>query len=691
MPAETCTSEPILIGDFRYFMADARLKDADDQDVFLRPQSALVLNVLARNLGEVVGKNDLIAEVWQHISVTDDSLTQCIADIRRAIGDKNRTLVKTLPKRGYLLEGRAQPAIAPPSEPATLQASLLAPSKLDVDLIADRVGAGRVPIVLIEALDSSSGTSALLGLVSTTLGRFRARLRPSRENTVLVETENVSHALQLAMHVKQSDVDGVFRLAVDLCDVKTVRDDLTGPSVQKIVAQAAPREILATQDIQGLALDELDCVFEDLGDRKLGRNTVRLYRLHPAGSLERAAKRSDARALLPTIAVIPFEPRVPGENALLGEVVAEDVISALSRSSELSVTSRLSTRAFSMREASLAEVGFALRADYVLSGSFIETGDRIILNVELSAVKSGQVLWTERLECKLADVLQDLQMVHQIVSHVRRSIVLSEIRQAREYPLVELSNHNLLLGAVGLMHRMSAKDFETARLLLNALVERVPNQPAPLAWRARWHVLRVQQGWSDAPRQEAEAALASSQAALDIDPENSLALASEGMVLTNLSHRLDDAEDRYNTALEFNPSDAYGSLLRGTLYGFQGKGQAAKEDTDRALHLAPLDPHRFFFLCLAAGANFAAGDYDKALSLAETSLRMNRTHTSTLRVKIVAQLGLGQGDAARETAQTLMKLQPNLRVSEWFQTTPSREFEIGKQIASMLKDAGVPD
>ena len=682
MPAETCASEPVVIGNFRYFRDDARLKDAQDQDVFLRPQSALVLSVLARNLGQVVAKNDLIAEVWQHISVTDDSLTQCVADIRRAIGDKDRKIVKTLPKRGYMLEPTTQPALAPPAVEL---------SQNNVDLIAERVGAARVPVVLIETLEPSSGTSALMSLVSTTLGQFRTRLRTSRENTILVETENVSHALQLALQVKAKDPSGHFRLGLDLCNVQSARDEISGPRVQQVVSQAAAREILATQDIQGLALDELDCVFEDLGERKVGRSEVRIFRVHPAGGIERTTSRIDSQSLLPTIAVIPFEPRVPGERALLGEVIAEDVISALSRSAELNVTSRLSTRAFSMREATLAEVGFALRADYVLSGSFIEAEGRVILNAELSVVDSGQVLWTERLECKIAEILQDLETVHTIVSHVRRAIVLSEIRAAKEYPLAELSNHNLLLGAVGLMHRMSANDFKTARLLLNALVERVPHQPAPQAWMARWHVLRVQQGWSESPLEEARSALEASKAALDIDPENSHALASEGMVLTNLSHRLDEAEDRYNTALEFNPNDAYGSLLRGTLYGFQGKGKEAKQDTDRALHLAPLDPHRFFFLALAAGANFAAGDYEKALSLAETSLRMNRTHTSTLRVKILAQLGLGQGDAARETTQTLMSLQPNLRVGEWFKNTPSREFEIGKQIASMLKDAGVPE
>lgn len=681
VPAETRTSEPVALGAYRYSPNDGRLWDTEENEVFLRPQSAMVLDVLVRNMGQVVSKNDLISEVWQHVSVTDDSLTQCIADIRRAVDDKNRTIVKTLPKRGYMI-------VSEDAAPATVPA-VRAPG--EVDRIAEAVGAARIPIVMIEATDPLQGPAALMNLISTVFGRYRARLRTSRERTVLVETEEVFDALRLTLDVmKTHPGQNLFRAAIDLCDIKTVRDELEGPRIQKVLSEARENEILATQDIQCLALDELDCVFEDLGGRLVGGTDLRLFRVQPAGRTRNVLLPGSEGNLLPTIAVIPFQPRIPGEQALLGEVIAEDVISALSRSTEVNVTSRLSTRAFSMRGATLAEVGFALQADYVLSGSFMEHSERVILNVELSDVRSTKVLWTDRLEGQVATVLQDLEMVERIVAQVRRNVFMSEIRHVKAHPLETLVNHNLLLGAVGLMHRMSRNDFETAYALLDALIERVPSQPAPYAWRARWHVLRVQQGWSDSPTEESQTALDSANRALDIDPENSLALASEGMVLTNLSHRLDEAEDRYTTALEYNPNDAYGSLLRGALYGFQGKGPEAKRDTDHALHLAPLDPHKFFFLALAAGANLASEDFDRALSLAETSLRMNRSHTSTLRIKIVALMRLGQEAAARETAQLLLKLQPGLTVEKWLKNSPTREFSIGTDIASDLKKAGIP-
>ena len=143
--------------------------------------------------------------------------------------------------------------------------------------------------------------------------------------------------------------------------------------------------------------------------------------------------------------------------------------------------------------------------------------------------------------------------------------------------------------------------------------------------------------------------------------------------------------------MEANPSDANGLSLRGMLYAFQGKGQEAKRDAERSLRLAPLDPHRFFFLSLAAGANLAAGDWQRALTLAEASFRMNRSHTSTLRTKAVAQLRLGQEEAARKSGQTLLKLEPNFRVGGWLKNSPSANYEMGQNFADALREIGIPE
>ena len=51
----------------------------------------------------MVHKNEIIAKVWRDIIITDNSLTQCIADIRKAVGDQEHQILRTVPRRGYLL------------------------------------------------------------------------------------------------------------------------------------------------------------------------------------------------------------------------------------------------------------------------------------------------------------------------------------------------------------------------------------------------------------------------------------------------------------------------------------------------------------------------------------------------------------------------------------------------------------
>lgn len=73
-------------------------------EVRLRPQSYAVLRYLAEHAGRLVTRAELFSQVWGRTVVTDDSLTQCLIEIRRALGDPTHELIRTVPKRGYIFE-----------------------------------------------------------------------------------------------------------------------------------------------------------------------------------------------------------------------------------------------------------------------------------------------------------------------------------------------------------------------------------------------------------------------------------------------------------------------------------------------------------------------------------------------------------------------------------------------------------
>jgi class 3 adenylate cyclase/pimeloyl-ACP methyl ester carboxylesterase len=75
---------------------------ANDRDMELRPKSFAVLKYLVENAGRLVAKDELINAIWPSVTVTDESLTHCVSDVRRVLADSDRRLIRTVARRGYL-------------------------------------------------------------------------------------------------------------------------------------------------------------------------------------------------------------------------------------------------------------------------------------------------------------------------------------------------------------------------------------------------------------------------------------------------------------------------------------------------------------------------------------------------------------------------------------------------------------
>ena len=90
---------------------------AADEEVALRPKTFEVLRYLVSNGRRLVSKDELIGAVWPTVTVTDDSLFQCIAELRRALQDHDQRLIRTVQRRGYRFEASVFRAKAPPQHP----------------------------------------------------------------------------------------------------------------------------------------------------------------------------------------------------------------------------------------------------------------------------------------------------------------------------------------------------------------------------------------------------------------------------------------------------------------------------------------------------------------------------------------------------------------------------------------------
>src|SRR5262245_54395432 len=90
---------------FEGFTVDVtrRILRAADRDVKLRPRSFDVLCCLLRHGSQLATTDELLHSVWPGNTVSAESLTRCVSDIRLSLGDHEQRIVKTVPGRGYLL------------------------------------------------------------------------------------------------------------------------------------------------------------------------------------------------------------------------------------------------------------------------------------------------------------------------------------------------------------------------------------------------------------------------------------------------------------------------------------------------------------------------------------------------------------------------------------------------------------
>lgn len=108
-------------GGFALDLRRAALLGPDGAEIVLRPKSFDVLRHLVENAGRIASRHELLEAVWPGVHINDDGITQCVREVRRALGDEAQRLVRTVPKRGYLLAAQvASPSAETPEAVAAV-------------------------------------------------------------------------------------------------------------------------------------------------------------------------------------------------------------------------------------------------------------------------------------------------------------------------------------------------------------------------------------------------------------------------------------------------------------------------------------------------------------------------------------------------------------------------------------------
>eukprot|EP01037_Dinobryon_pediforme_P006021 gene6021-6094_t len=103
----------IRFGAFTLVAARDTLVGPEGDEIALRRKTFELLAYFVERPGRVVTRTELLDALWPGVTVADEAVTQCVSEIRAAIGKDGPHLLRTVPKRGYLLDAPVMPVSGP--------------------------------------------------------------------------------------------------------------------------------------------------------------------------------------------------------------------------------------------------------------------------------------------------------------------------------------------------------------------------------------------------------------------------------------------------------------------------------------------------------------------------------------------------------------------------------------------------
>lgn len=489
-----------------------------------------------------------------------------------------------------------------------------------------------------------------------------------------------------------------LRIGLHLGEVIEDADhDVFGETVNiaaRLETRALPGSILLSRAILDALPSAQDLFLKPTGPLRLKNIRADIEAFHLATDARdlRALKLSNAASRLPSIAVLPFAAEPASQ--VFAEGLLDDLISSLSGVQELNVIARSSVKALGSASAfDTRTVGETLGVDYLVTGALQHRNDRLRARIEVIDAQTSDMIASNRMDFAEEDIfdIQD-RFLQEIVALVAPEVKRATLARARRKPPGNHSAYEATLRAIDKVASLERKDFEAARVYLEAAIEADHEFPTPLAWLARWFTLRVGQGWSEDPAADSAAALRAAQQAIRLDRRNALALATFGHVTAYTTRDYDTAINYLDRAVAAGPNNAIARTLRSVTLSFMGRVDEARFEAESALQLSPFDDQLFQFFAFLALACYCGDAFEDAARWAERSLAENPNYTNAQKLLVVSRAALGEVAAARSAAKVLLAAEPRFTTAAYSEGRPP--FAEPHRTQNLIKHftlAGIPE
>lgn len=554
----------------------------------------------------------------------------------------------------------------------------------------------------------------------------------------------------MAERVKDDPEDHrvLFRIGINLGDIISQQGDIFGDGVNvasRIEALADPGGVFVSQSVAGQIKGKIDTPLEDLGTHEVKNipDPVHVFRMlldgaepgsplagaavskpqarvwatwlaavlvagiaaavlwpsppppadKPAQKEKTAGDKAVKSQAKPGIAVLPFF-NVSGDKAqeYLSDGMTEDLITDLSKISELSVISRTSTAGYKGRKFDIRQVGEQLGVRYVIEGSVRKAGEQIRINVQLIDALTGGHIWAERYDGDMKDIfsLED-KVLEKIVGSLALTLSEKERRRLASRGTENVVAHDLYLKGLFDESKFTRESNAEAKRLYKQALAIDPDYPLPYARLSQILQYDIRTGGSDDVEGDLEEAVRLAEKAVALDGQNPNLhwILSRAVARIHKPGKLKQGIKAMERAIELDPdfADAYAFL--GQLYGGDGRPEDGLRSIETAMRMNPRFP--FWYLFVRGSNYFIAGSYEKAIADLENAIDRSPTAKFLRWVLAATYAEAGQQDDAEWQVEELnsMGFTGNVRVIT--KTQPLQHPPFLKRYQAALRKAGIPE
>ncbi len=387
----------------------------------------------------------------------------------------------------------------------------------------------------------------------------------------------------------------------------------------------------------------------------------------PASDINPSATRGGR----PSIAVLPFQllsfdPRYDA----LGDALAHDVIVELSRLRWLFVIARGSSFRFRGADANLEQIGDVLGVRYVLTGSVAVEGKRSVVTAELSEVSDGGVIWADRFEGAVDDLLGlRLTLASSIVTAIEIRIPLSEATRVASLPTANLDSWSAYHRGLWHMFRFNAHDNEIAERMFRRALEADGNFARAHAGLSFTHFQDAFVGYAknaDVSRRLARDHADQGMALDSLDPFANLMMGRAIM----LTGDLESAVPWIDRSVELNPNFAFAVYNRALTDAIVGQGPESERGAMKAISLSPVDPLHYAMLATRSLSHIVRRDYREASVWGERAANAPNAHIHIRAIAALAHQLAGNQEAASRWVASVRNLSSHYAQSQFFAAFP---------------------